>query len=434
MSLGGYLRRNLFWAKDKVFNKNSIKSQHSDIKQILENYEDGIIKVNNYIDDLLNHATKTTNYYKKYEGKAIFDFPIVNKSIFIENYDDFVSSSFKVEKVHTMSTSGSTGTPFTVLQNMSKRDRVISELKLFGEFCGYKSHEKMVFLRILSDKTRKSKKTEWAENIYRIDTAALNEEKLRETNEFLIKNKIEAIISYGSTFDYLANYIEKYGSKTDKYSIKTIIAAGEAIDIKTREKLNQIFGKKCNIVSRYSNQEMGILGQDSSIDSGFVLNHGSYYFECLKIDSDEPAEKGEIGRIVITDLFNYAFPLIRYDTGDTGIMEYNSSGWPKIKEIYGKQRDVIYDTKGEPVSPVIMSIYMWKVKGIKQWQFIQETSNEYCLKLNGSPDEGINIVMKELKEVLGNNAVINIKYVDEIPVLASNKRKNTVCNLKLDKR
>lgn len=429
MSLGGYIRRNIFWAKDKVFNKNSIKSQYSDIKQILENYEDGIIKVNNYIDDLLSHATKTTNYYKKYEGKAISDFPVVNKSIFIENYDDFVSSSFKDEKLHTMSTSGSTGTPFTVLQNMSKRDRVISELKLFGEFCGYKSHEKMVFLRVLSDKTRKSKKTEWAENIYRIDTAALNEERLRETNEFLIKNKIEAIISYGSTFDYLANYIEKYGSKTDKYSIKTIIAGGEAIDIKTREKLNKIFGEKCNVVSRYSNQEMGILGQDSSIDSGFVLNHGSYYFECLKIDSDEPAEKGEIGRIVITDLFNYAFPLIRYDTGDTCIMEYNSSGWPKIKEIFGKKMDVIYSTTGQPISPITISVYMWSLKSIKQWQFIQKEKSLYILKINGTYSMEIDNVLLEMKKVIGQDAEIIIDYVDEIPVLASNKRRKTICEL-----
>src|SRR5690606_19023674 len=104
--------------------------------------------------------------------------------------------------------------------------------------------------------------------------------------------------------------------------------------------------------------------------------------------------------------------------------------WPVLKEIYGKQRDVIFNTKGEPVSPVIMSIYMWKVKGVKQWQFIQETENEYCLKLNGEPDNAIKEVLSELKTVLGEDAIIGIQYVNEIPVLASNKRRNTVCNLK----
>lgn len=37
------------------------------------------------------------------------------------------------------------------------------------------------------------------------------------------------------------------------------------------------------------------------------------------MDSDEPAEPGELGRIVITDLFNYAFPILRYDNGDTAV-------------------------------------------------------------------------------------------------------------------
>ena len=30
---------------------------------------------------------------------------------------------------------------------------------------------------------------------------------------------------------------------------------------------------------------------------------------------------GELGRIVVTDFYNKAFPMIRYDTGDTGIYQ-----------------------------------------------------------------------------------------------------------------
>ena len=40
----------------------------------------------------------------------------------------------------------------------------------------------------------------------------------------------------------------------------------------------------------------------------------------LKLDSDEPAEPGELGRIVVTDYYNKTFPMVRYDTGDTGKM------------------------------------------------------------------------------------------------------------------
>lgn len=429
MSFGGVFRRGAFWSKDRIINRSGIRKQYEDIKKIIENYEKGAIIVNKYIDDILTHATKTTRFYKIYEGKAFNDFPVVDKTKYLSDYDAFISSSYRDKKLHTMSTSGSTGTPFTILQNSSKRDRVIAELKLFGEYCGYRSHEKMVFLRILSENTRKNKLTEWLENIYRVDVSSLSIKRLSEINNLLIQKKISAIISYGSTFDYLADYIEKHQSSRYRYCIKTIIAGGEAINPKTRESLSNIFGEKCNIVSRYSNQEMGILGQDWSVDSGFKLNCGSYFFECLKLGSNEPVDEGEIGRIVITDLHNYAFPLIRYDTGDTGIIEYISDGWPRIKEIYGKHRDVIFNTKGEPVSPAIMSVYMWKAKGINQYQLIQDGEKQYILKINGVSEIGLDKVICNLKLVLGEDAEIVVENVEEIPVMQSSKRRYTVCNL-----
>lgn len=203
MSFGGYVRRATFWAKDSIFHKRIIRKQYLDIKKILENYDYGLIKVESYLYNLLNHATKTTKFYEKYQGESFYEFPITNKFIYNENYGAFISNQYKDKKLHTMSTSGSTGTPFTVLQNLNKRSRVIAELKLYGEYCGYESHERMVFLRVLSEKTRKSKMTEWAENIYRIDIADLNYDNLGKINDFIINNKIEAIISYGSTFDHL---------------------------------------------------------------------------------------------------------------------------------------------------------------------------------------------------------------------------------------
>lgn len=114
----------------------------------------------------------------------------------------------------------------------------------------------------------------------------------------------------------------------------------------------------CNVISRYSNEEQGILGQARNNDERYYLNHASYYFEFLKLDSDKKAEPGEICRIVVTDLFNYAFPMIRYDTGDTGI--YNSenndsNGFPVLSKIYGRLLDLVYDTKGTTIHPMTLA-------------------------------------------------------------------------------
>ena len=429
MSIGGFIRRNVYWAKDIIFNNSIVLKQYEDIKEVLEDYQIGKQKVDIYLSNILNHAVDTTVYYKGYKGKKLSEFPVVNKMIYKDYYDLFISSIYKGKKLHRMSTTGSTGTPFTIVQDKRKRSRVIAELKLFGEFCGYRQHEKMVFLRVLSEETRKPRYIEFLQNIYRLDITNLNEANLERIISYIKDNKVEAILLYSSTLDELVRYLEKKGCSLRNYYVKTVIAGGEALNIETRKKARNIFGDNCCIVSRYSNQEMGILGQDSNESSGFKLNHGSYYFECLRLDSDEPVEEGEVGRIVITDLFNYAFPMIRYDTGDLGIMVNHDSGWSVLKEIYGRRRDVIFNTKGEPVSPATISIYMWKVRSVRQWQFIQENTREYCLKINGNPDHSLNVMLNKLKAVIGEDAIINIQYVKEIPVLHSNKRRNTICKL-----
>lgn len=149
----------------------------------------------------------------------------------------------------------------------------------------------------------------------------------------------------------------------------------------------------------------------------------------MKVDSDEPANLGEAGRIVITDLFNYAFPMIRYDTGDLGVMEYpENGGFPKLKEIYGRVRDCVYTVDGSLVSPAKISVMMWGAEGIKQWQFIQEDKDRYVLRLNCENEISEQYFVDKFKELLGQTAKIEIEYVDEIPVTSSNKRRAVICN------
>lgn len=46
----------------------------------------------------------------------------------------------------------------------------------------------------------------------------------------------------------------------------------------------------------------------------------------MKLDSEEPANKGELDSIVITDLYNFATLIICYDTGDLAISDDDNRG------------------------------------------------------------------------------------------------------------
>lgn len=193
----------------------------------------------------------------------------------------------------------------------------------------------------------------------------------------------------------------------------------------------------CEIISQYANEECGIMAQEKiptqDKDNVMYLNHADYFFELLKLDKDEPAEYGELGRIVVTDLHNYAFPIIRYDNGDVGIMSEpneHSNGYPILQKLYGRKLDICTTTQNKPFSPMAIGRILKHYDKIYQWQFIQTSQTEYHLRIiindNIEIASYLSTAIIELKKILGEEAAIVIEKVDEIPVLASGKRKAVV--------
>ena len=422
MSLGGIIRRNSYWIND-FFNGKPIRSHYDDISRILNKPNSGKKAQLQHLENLLGFVVKNSSYYSDFVNRGIESFPVVNKNILRENSD-----SIKVEQnlipwqkgaIHIQRTSGSTGIPLAVPQDTRKRNRRIAELKYFGTIAGFKSHEKLAQLRIWTKWQNKSKTQSFRENIFAVDCSKIDDKMLSDLCSLIKRKQISVIWGYASWYDKLIEFVKRNSIKLP--SLKVVIAGSEMLQPDTRRELNQILN--CNVFSRYSNEEQGILGQDRGDDEQYYLNHASYYFEFLKLDSNEKAKPGEICRIVITDLFNYAFPMIRYDTGDTGVFNYDANGFPVLTKIYGRLLDLVYDTKGTAVHPMSLARILKNYDGINLWQFIQKNQNTYELKLNLSSGIDLSDCTYQLKEIFGDESQIDITLVNNIPVLSSGKRK-----------
>lgn len=303
--------------------------------------------------------------------------------------------------------------------------RYIADLKYFGELAGYKDHDPLCYLRAKPTATQEEQSEQ---NIWQLDICNLNEENLMKYYQIMVDKKCTALMAYPSTLDTAVTMWAKRVKNTS--SVRTIISTSETLTSEVRAKLHGFFGDDVNVVARYSNTENGVLGQESSEDR-YVINWASYYIEILKLDSDEPAAPGELGRIVVTDLYNLAFPMIRYDTGDVAKMIYPENGLPYLENLFGRRMDLIYDTKGDVVSPFLLCRTMRLSHGVEQWQFIQKTETEYIIRIAVNKGEKP-ILDKEInmfKDTLGENASISVEYVDEIPVMNSLKRKLIVSEI-----
>ncbi|MDM9632788.1 CoF synthetase [Robiginitalea aurantiaca] len=429
------LRRNIFWMLD-TYKGSKVKAHMEEISYILENInsEEVTVKRKSALDELLQHAVNNTKFYSPYKYyNELSDFPIITKMDIRENYKDFIVNDPKFKPEFEISTSGTTGVPFSVCQDLNKKNRNTADTLYFAEKGGFEIGDRLYYIRFWSKQTSRSAFAQFVTNIKQIHVFDLSASFLKSLIARMNKDASrKALLGYSSALSELVRYMKANEKPPLKNPFKSIITMAEGISNKQREELQSYLGAP--VISRYSNSENGIFAQQI-IGGGkdYHINWASYEVEVLDLNENVPAKPGEVGRIVITDLFNYCMPIIRYDTGDLGILSKENTHFnraPTLRSIEGRRMDVIYNTKGEALSPYV-AYEMEYFPELKQFQLIQEEKNKYTVKVNlDGVFESEEAATKRLMAQLGKDAIINFEYVDEFPQLASGKRRLAVNNYK----
>ena len=394
-------------------------------KQLVDFYKKSL-SAEKELSALLEHAKLNVPYYNTIDSTNIENFPVVDKTTIKSSIDKFRATNFLDKNVVTMTTSGSTGTPFTVYQDLNKKSRNHADTMYFGKLAGYELGNKMLYLKIWA-KVRMSNPILYKiQNIIPVDVISLSDDQIRNIIATLQSDKKSKynILGYVSALEQIIRYCENNNISQINGNVQGIITMSEGLSQETKQKLARLFNSI--VVSRYSNLENGIIAQQLVNENRFFVNTASYFVEIISQNSNEVLPDGTLGRIVITDLFNYAMPMIRYDTGDLGSIE-REGGKTYLKTIEGRKLDVLFDTKGDVVSSYIMYKNMWQYTEIAQYQLIQTHEKSYLFKINcESAFEKEAQLVSEFKEYLGSDADFKVEYVKEIPLLDSGKRRKTV--------
>ncbi len=324
-------RRNMFLLHD--FIKGSFLLQnYKDIEKKFNNPDEHVKESSLLTRKLLDHAVNTTQFYKSFSGyKSLDDFPVIPKNQIRENYQQFLSSQYNLNELPTRSTSGSYGEPFKIHFTKNKLKRQNAEVLFFNERAGYTLGDPFLQIRIHP----KSKLALFMQNSVMLIPSNINEEWLENGRNILLSKKHKFMVCYPSSFLPLVTYCQEKGDTPDKFALANIVTSAEVITESMRTLFKSVIG--CNIHDRYATLETGVLAHECIRCGHYHVNFPSYHLELLKLDSDEPAEPGELGRIVITDLYSFAVPLIRYDIGDlaewVGEKDLCHPPMPAIKKI-----------------------------------------------------------------------------------------------------
>lgn len=282
-----------FWTKDRL-EGGKIRRYYDEIR---DSYRKGtpVEHTQEKIRKLIIHAVRTTEFYKDYPADTPLEkMPVMTKDTYRSNYEACQSRIYKeASDNRIMYTSGSTGTPFAMIQNRNKILHNTAASIFLGAAGGYYIGMKNAFIRMwVGDHAKKSKFSQIAENLIMMDCSNLDDKKLAEMVSVIRNKKVKVLIGYSAALGEIGRFIEEHHLDTSDFCVKAILPISESMPSEVRRKLEKQFN--CTVRSWYSNEENGIMGIQREEDESYRIDTESYYYEILKLDSDEPAEPGEL--------------------------------------------------------------------------------------------------------------------------------------------
>lgn len=416
------------FVKDDVENNRGRLVQCcEELDYLLAHPEVNAIMGKHYLNDALTHATMFSGFYRNYAGfSKLSDFPIVNKQFLKDHWDEIFVSEYQgaagnVEKF----TSGSTGTPFKMVMDRYKHCRWIAGNKVFRSNVGVKSHEKTLFFSgTVADKKIPMERQE-RDNVFYVNHKHLDDGTLMSVLNSLMDQQVRTLTAMASILEKVAHFISDGKAPKWTGTLLAIFSVSEHLKESVREIVSGYFG--CPVYVLYANEENGVLAVEDGSPHGCRANEVDFYFEVLSVDSDEPAKEGELGRLVITDLFNKAFPVIRYENGDLVSWRRTDEGKLYFDRIAGRKIDTLYTVDRKPVHYFEGISFLEPYMDIRQFQLVQYDYDRFKWVLNTDNHGYEEMIVRESKEVFGENTTWEFEYVDELPKLASGKVKMTVC-------
>lgn len=164
-------------------------------------------------------------------------------------------------------------------------------------------------------------------------------------------------------------------------SLRQILTIGETLSPDVRTLATEVFGAE--ISDMYSSEEAGNIAIQCPVSDLYHVMAENLIVEILMEDG-RPAGNGQTGRVVLTDLNNFATPLIRYEIGDyaqEGSPCSCGRGLPTLKRVLGRERNLILMPDGSRHWPLTGFRKFRTIAPIVQCQMVQEDRARVLLKL-----------------------------------------------------
>jgi len=394
---------------------------------------------------LLRHAHRFTTYYRRILGDhgvvaddggvdlgRFPDLPLLDKSTLVAEFENLKSEGLAKRKWYVNASGGSTGEPVKFIQDVEFNCWAVAQKMQFDLWSGYQLGEPKAVLWGSGHDVggwRESPRTRlgrWLRNEMWLQAFSLSNGDVRAYVRAINRLQPVQLLAYADSAYEFSRAIEEAGISV--FSPDSIMTSAGTLHPHFRETIERVF--KAPVFDRYGSREVGDIACECEAHEGLHVSAPWQHVEVLREDGSV-ADPGEEGEIVVTNLGNFAMPLIRYRIGDTGAWATGpcSCGrrWPLLASVTGRTCDTFWTRTGTRVDGKYF-VHEFRTKEyVRRFRVVQESLDEVSVFLELRPsmvantDAALEEIREIVRRVMGSECAIEVQVVPEIPPLPSGK-------------
>lgn len=413
------------------------KSLLKEIQQIPEN--EFINYVETKREAIVKYHLKNTPFYRNLVGVSHPNWenlPVMSKSLLQQPLDYRLSNKFKKKPIYINKTSGSSGTPF--IFGKDKYCHALSWAKFiecYGQFgidLNTSFQARFYGIPLDSKAYFKERFKDFLGRRFRFPIFDLSDEKLEEILNHFQRKKFDYINGYTSAIVLFAKYLQRNNLilKEECPTLKCCIVTSEMLFEDDKELLEKVLN--IPVINEYGASECGLIAFTDK-QNNFLVNSDDLFVELLD-ENANPVPNGKAGRIVITSLYNKAHPIIRYDIGDVGVLNKNSTyKQPILEKLIGRTNDFAKLPSGKIV-PALTFYYVTKTVitndgSVKEFIIEQIKLNTFKIKYVANTELTANekeSVKRAIAEYLEDNLTVIFERLLKLERSPSGKLKQFI--------
>ena len=384
---------------------------------------------------LLQYAFDHVTYYRRryteagctpQDIKTPEDFsrlPVLTRQDLMDNFDELLSDKVTLKDVKLSTTGGSSGTPAKVY-HPKKEIRAANGWRMLGWWNISPAADCASVYRDVCNslKARIMHFIQWfpTKQIL-LNATSFNEQDMRIFLDEFSCVRPQVLHGYVGAMDILAEYVLEHNIQLPPPKVIWVTSA--PITPVQQQKIENAF--HAPVYDQYGCCEIYWLAAECPARNGLHMFYDTRRFEFLD-DDNRLVPNGTYGNIAITDLQNYAFPLIRYLNGDRGRRFDKRCTCGCNIPLMDKEKGRVSETFTLPSKTHLNGEFLTTLfddtpEAVKQFQVHQLADASIIIRVipnNTYPhlDETLENVRRNLENAVHKEVAVKLERVTEIPL------------------